>query len=104
MKVAVRTEKDLIHNVLERLDSGRHWVKHTPQRGDSFCITGALGYEVYQDQTPAELRAKASLRIQESIKKLYPHRRSVSIPGFNDDSKTHWKDVEAVLKDAMGER
>lgn len=107
MKVAVRTEQDLIHNTLERLDSGNHWVKHTPQRGDSFCITGALAYEATQGSDYArlaDLRVGATALIRESIRKLFPHKRSSSIPTFNDDSNTRWKDVEAVLKDAMGER
>lgn len=103
MKVSVRDEKDLIHNALELLDSGKHWIKYTSRDGDSFCIAGAIGeagIELGDNGSKLSIRRKAFMRIQESIQRLFP-RRALSIPVFNDSASTTWKDVEAVLRDAM---
>lgn len=113
MKVSVRDEKDLIHNALETLDSGKKWIKGQPRRGDTFCITGALSYEAGGYSQGGRYGGKfthesqklvwdACLLISKSIKKLFPHR-PYGVPTFNDCASTSWGDVEAVLKDAMGE-
>ncbi len=63
----------------------------------SWCLSGAMG-KCFENKYSEYIVCK--YKILEAVRALFP--QFLSIPDFNDDQETTWRDVELVLNYAFG--